>query len=117
MKPLKKKWRNITILIAFMTPFIFFSVKQKHWEKRNSPVVIWQDLILPLQSSWHNSLHFVSETFSYYIWLINVAKENKELLKKQALLEARILDYKSQEIELKRLRRLLEFTDRYEREI
>lgn len=99
------------LIIAFLSPFAFFSSKIIPWNSDKSAVNLGQDILYPFESVWHTSVSGISEIWEMYFALSDAAKENLALKQKFVSLEAKVMDYDEKQLEINRLRRLLGFTE------
>jgi rod shape-determining protein MreC len=107
----------IAIVLALVSlPFFFFSSGLKPWEGSHSSVTLLQEVTYP----FHYLVHYVSKfnrnVFRHYIQLTDVAEENTRLRRQLQILQTRIIDYEHQNQEVERLRKLIGFTEEYDRE-
>lgn len=116
---LKKKKVAIFFLVsAFVSPFIFFSSAMKPWEDSDEyGIKIWQELIYPIEFTWHQVTSSLQNIWISYFDLSHAAQENKELKKELFLLKTKIIDYNHQIHEVKRLRNHLGFAAQYKSEL
>ena len=112
----KKLWA-LFLIAAIVSPFVFFSSKMKPWEGRDGVSLIAQELLYPMQYSWYKVTGFVKGTWDNYFSLVGVSQENLRLHKDIAWLKTKILDYEHQVQEATRLRKLLNFSEQYHKQL
>ncbi|MEZ4741723.1 MAG: rod shape-determining protein MreC [Bdellovibrionota bacterium] len=94
---------------ALIAPFIFYSSSRTPWISKSPGGSLWQELLYPVEYTWHQTSTGITNFWQHYIELSQTAKENDILRKKLARLQIRIMDYEHQVNEAKRLRKLLGF--------
>lgn len=107
-------WR-LALIASLLSPFVLFSSRLSPWKSENSFVLLTQELLYPFELAWHSSISFVSETWQHYFDLSDTAKENTELNSQISVLKTKLLDYEDKLLEISRLRKLLGFTQHYQR--
>ena len=108
---------KLTVLIlSLLSPFVVLSLGLTPWSDSWRVTRIWQEFAYPFEYAWHASTKSIKSTWSNYVDISNAAKENQELKRRVTLLEARIMDYDEQVQETQRLRELLGFTQRFQRQ-
>lgn len=113
----KKKLWTTFLVIAVISPFVFFSSKMKPWEVDDNLSLISQELLYPVQYAWFKSTGFIKGVSSNYFQLVGVNEENARLRKEAVWHKTRILDYEHQVHEATRLRKLLNFSDHYQKKL
>lgn len=113
----KKLFWKVILVASLLSPFVFFSSGLLPWSDNNAPGRLTQEIIYPIEYSWQSATRFLSEGWRHYFALTHAAKENDELKAKLNVLGTRILDFEEQQKEIARLRSLLGFTERYEKQI
>lgn len=114
---LQKKARIAIIVAVLVLPFVFFSSSLRPWSGRSIGPNILQEIFFPIQLLWVRSTNFVRDSWTNYVALTQAAKENKQLKQDLAVMQVKILDYENVVAEVNRLRGLLDFAKRYERQI
>jgi rod shape-determining protein MreC len=110
--------RMLTALLLFsavLSPFVFFSSPVRSWQTQNPILVVFQDLLYPLERAWQAGTGAVSRLWTTYVDLSDAAGENRMLRTQLTGLQARIMDYEEQVLENDRLRKLLGFAQRSEK--
>jgi rod shape-determining protein MreC len=111
----KKRLGVIALVVsAILSPFIFFSTPLKSWESDNPLLMVWQEIIYPVEYLWHSTTTSTLEGWKSYVDLSNAAQENIDLKTELNLLKTRFSDYDERLKENERLRGLLGFRGRYE---
>lgn len=89
----------------------------KPWQTNNRVLLILQEAIYPFEYGLHFSIKSIKNAWNHYIDLHDAALQNDQLRSQLALLQTRIIDYEHQIQEVTRLRKLLGFTQAYDREV
>lgn len=85
------------------------------WDQGSRLSHLVQELIFPIEYGWFQVQSFVKYSWNTYFDLSDAAKENAQLKQKLGVLETRIMDYEHQVQEVKRLRKLIGFSQLYSR--
>jgi rod shape-determining protein MreC len=112
--------KNITIgalAAALLSPFFFLSSPLKPWATDGLPALVLQEVTYPIQFAWHYVTGSIANTWHRFADLTDAASENQELRREVAQLRTRTIDYEEQALELARLRKLLGFSQKYERKL
>ena len=114
----KKHFWATVLLSALISPFIFFSSSMKPWSHSGwASTNLLQEILYPIESTWTHVTSGVSSAWNTYFSLSNAALENQELKKHLALLEVKMMDYQHQAQEVDRLRKLLGFSQKFEKKM
>ncbi len=113
----KKLFWKVILVASLLSPFVFFSSGLLPWSDNNTPGRITQEVIYPVEYTWQSTTRFFSDTWHHYFALSGASKENEELKAKLNSLGTKILDFEEQQKEIARLRNLLGFTERYDKQL
>lgn len=114
---LNKGLRRFALIIGcVLTPFAFLSSKLLPWGESWGPQDIIQEISYPIEYLWHSTVQKVSKLANRYVFLVDAAKENEELRQEIRLVQTRLIDYQEQLQENDRLRKLLDFSTRFQEE-
>lgn len=102
--------KKIVLILAFLSPFIFFSSKIIPWKSDATVVNLPQDAVFPVESLWSSSLSGLKDVWRIYFSLSDAARENIALKEQVSAMKVQVLDYDEKTQEIGRLRKLLGFT-------
>ena len=109
-QPRGKLWVGL-IISTLVSPFLFFSTKRMPWGDKTPFFLRWgQELLYPMEAAWHTGVLFLNDTWRNYFYLVGLREENQKFQNELTLLQTKILDYDHQVNEVKRLRKLLNFS-------
>lgn len=118
MNPRIRKHAYVALVVsAVLAPFIFFSTPLRSWQNASPAVMALQDALYPIERAWHGLATHLSRGFRVYFALSDAAEENFALRRQLAALQTRIMDYEEQVLENERLRKLLGFSGRSEKQL
>ena len=103
--------------VALLSPLFFFSSSITAWKGRSFALTALQEVLFPIEYVWNKVENFVVVTGQRYIFLTHTAEENEKLKKKLAILETKVMDYEEQVKERDRLRELLGFVKKYDKQL
>lgn len=98
--------------LFFLIALIFFSSPLKKPKGESSFFSLLQGVIYPFQYGFELSRIFVLDSFNRYVYLLAVSDENEKLKNENFLLRAELLGKNNLKAELKRLKKLLNFSEK-----
>lgn len=105
------------VVSAVLAPFVFFSTPQRSWQNASPAMLALQDGLYPIERAWQSLVNKISRGVHIYLDLSDAARENIDLRRQLASLQTRIMDYEEQVLENERLRKLLGFSGRSEKQL
>ncbi|MBP6216965.1 MAG: rod shape-determining protein MreC [Oligoflexales bacterium] len=116
-KQRKRLW-SLFFVTALVSPFVFFSSKMRPLEQKGSGLVLLgQEALYTVQYAFFRTVDFLHSSWENYFHLVGVSQENSHLRKDIIWLKARMLDYEHQVTESSRLRKLLNFSEIYKKNL
>lgn len=107
----------LLILSVVLSPFFYFSSDLLPWKTSNFLALTAQHAYQPFELLWHKTSNSITKVYTRYFNLVDAQKENETLRNRLAQLQTRVMDYEHQVNEVNRLRKLLKFSDNYQKEI
>jgi rod shape-determining protein MreC len=107
----------LLILSVVLSPFFYFSSDLTPWKTSSLFSLALQQVYQPIELLWHNTTHTTSRVYTRYFNLVGAQRENETLRNRLAQLQTRVMDYEHQVNEVNRLRKLLDFSDNYKKEV
>lgn len=109
-------WK-VVLVASLLSPFAFFSSNLNPWSNNNAVSRLVNEVIYPFEYVFHGTTGFFGSLWNNYFALSDAAKENAQLKTEINTLGTKLLDYEEQQKEIRRLRDLLGFTERYDKKL
>ncbi len=113
-----RKYRLRVLLVLLCVAALLFYSALLRYRGASRPVEVKVIAITaPLLAMVDGSVETVADLWGHYLWLIDTAKENEDLLKRTRELAAELAQSDEIRLENARLRRLLDFKDSLDRSV